>query len=170
MVDRLVADVPARSVWVGHTKMGRDLHRTPLTHLKLVLQTWCSARSRLSRPLRTRRTSYRPRRVRQVAVVALMLVRARLRRSSRLIVDGDRLSLRAISRTPRPRSRSVEIRWRPVSDRYRPGRAGSATLRRRDAAGLGSPPAARLAGDAHRAATVPIPAEINLQYPASMSN
>jgi hypothetical protein len=40
-----------------------------------------------------------------------------LRRSSRLIVDGARLSCRAISRTLCLRSRSVAIRLRSISDR-----------------------------------------------------
>jgi len=62
----------------------------------------------------------------QVTVVDVVVVRAQVRRSSRLTVDGDRPRRRAISRTPCPRPRKVAIRWRSSSDRYRLVRAVSA--------------------------------------------
>src|SRR5512135_754443 len=45
---------------------------------------------------------------------------AALRRSSREIVDGDRPTRLAISRTPHPRTRKIAISSRSANDRYRP--------------------------------------------------
>jgi hypothetical protein len=53
---------------------------------------------------------------------------AALRRSSREIVDGDRPSWTAISRTPDPPARSIAISSRSVNDRYRPDGAASVTV------------------------------------------
>ena len=45
---------------------------------------------------------------------------AAFRRSSREIVDGDRLTRLAISRTPHPRARKIAISSRSANDKYRP--------------------------------------------------
>jgi hypothetical protein len=47
---------------------------------------------------------------------------AAFRRSSREIVDGDRPSMRAISRTPQPRARRRAISSRSTNNKYRPDR------------------------------------------------
>jgi len=49
-----------------------------------------------------------------------------LRRKSRLIVEGDRSSRRAISRTPRPAARPTAISSRSANDKYR--QQGSRTI------------------------------------------
>ena len=65
---------------------------------------------------------------------------AALRRSSREIVDGDRPSRRAISRTPQPCARRSAISSRSANDRYRPD--SGARHDRRHPATLAEPPAA----------------------------
>jgi hypothetical protein len=50
-----------------------------------------------------------------------------LRRNSREIVDGDRPSRRAASRTPQPPARRIAISSRSANDRYRPDGATSVT-------------------------------------------
>jgi Metallo-beta-lactamase superfamily len=50
-----------------------------------------------------------------------------LRRSSREIVDGDRPTRRAISRTPSPCARKIAISSRSANDRYRPDSGASMT-------------------------------------------
>jgi hypothetical protein len=52
---------------------------------------------------------------------------AALRRSSLEIVDGERPSTRAISRTPQPRARRTAISSRSVNARYRPDAGASVT-------------------------------------------
>jgi len=52
---------------------------------------------------------------------------AALRRSSLEIVDGDRPSWRAMSRTPAPQARRIAISSRSANDRYRPDAGASVT-------------------------------------------
>src|SRR4051812_6025342 len=90
---------------------------------------------------------------------------AALRRSSREIVDGARLSRRAISRTPCRCARQIAISSRSANDRERPD-SGFAAGARCDG---GMPPAlpnhrAPTAGD-----TPPPPAASSLERPAAMA-
>jgi putative transposase len=59
--------------------------------------------------------------------VSINVVGAALRRSSLEIVDGERPSTRAISRTPPPRARKTAISSRSANDRYRPDGGPRAT-------------------------------------------
>ena len=168
LIDRFVADMPGLLLRVGIAKPETDLFRAPIEG-ELLLHKIAKCSVTADQPAAGTFGFLRERAWARTASYIPRSCRRMFRRSSRLIVDGDRPSCLEISRIDKPSRRRTASRSRSRRERYRVCRSAS-----RIRSGATPPRSARHRNPVGRAIPIrlaasigPTPARINFQYSSS---